>query len=39
MENPDRRFVYVEIAYFWRWWTHQTEEMQNTVRTLVNESK
>ena len=35
--NPDRRFVYVEIAFFWRWWNQQTEEMHNTVRQLVNE--
>jgi lysosomal alpha-mannosidase len=39
VENPDRRFVYVEMAFFWRWWIHQTEDMQNTVRQLVNERK
>ncbi len=39
LENPDRRFIYVEIAFFWRWWMQQTEQMQNTVRQLVNESK
>ena len=39
VENPDRRFIYVEIAFFWRWWTQQTEEMRNTVRQLVNEGK
>jgi lysosomal alpha-mannosidase len=39
VENPDRRFIYVEIAFFWRWWLQQTEEMQNTVRNLVNEGK
>jgi lysosomal alpha-mannosidase len=39
VENPDRRFIYVEIAFFWRWWMEQTEQMKNTVRQLVNESK
>jgi hypothetical protein len=39
VENPDRRFIYVEIAFFWRWWLQQTEEMQQTVRQLVNERK
>jgi lysosomal alpha-mannosidase len=39
VENPDRRFVYVEIAFFWRWWMQQTEDMRNTVRKLVNERK
>lgn len=38
-ENPDRRFVYVEIAFFWRWWLHQTEETRDIVRQLVNERK
>ncbi|CAF1321855.1 unnamed protein product [Rotaria sp. Silwood1] len=37
LENPDRRFIYVEIAFFWRWWKQQTEDMQNVVRKLVNE--
>ena len=22
IENPDRRFIYVEMAYFWRWCMH-----------------
>jgi hypothetical protein len=39
LENPDRRFIYVEIAFFWRWWIQQTEDMQNTVRKLVNQGK
>ncbi|CAF3717623.1 unnamed protein product [Rotaria socialis] len=39
LENPDRRFIYVEIAFFWRWWLQQTEEMQNTVRQLVNQGR
>jgi lysosomal alpha-mannosidase len=39
VENPDRRFIYVEIAFFWRWWIQQTEDMQNTVRKLVNQGK
>ena len=33
LENADRRFIYVEIAFFWRWWRQQTEQMQNTVST------
>jgi lysosomal alpha-mannosidase len=36
-ENPDRRFIYVEIAYFWRWWNQQTEETRNKVRQFVND--
>ncbi|CAM4947282.1 unnamed protein product [Rotaria socialis] len=36
VENPDRRFIYVEMAFFWRWWLEQTEDMKNTVKQLVN---
>ncbi len=36
-ENPDRRFIYVEIAFFWRWWNQQTDDMRNKVRQFVNE--
>ncbi len=38
-ENPDRRFIYVEIAFFWRWWLQQTEDMREKVRGLVNDGK
>lgn len=36
-ENPDRRFIYVEIAFFWRWWNQQSEETRNKVKKFVNE--
>ncbi len=38
-ENPDRRFIYVEIAYFWRWWNQQTDDIRDKVRQFVNEGK
>jgi lysosomal alpha-mannosidase len=38
-ENPDRRFIYVEIGFFWRWWLQQTDEMRDKVRQFVNEGK
>jgi lysosomal alpha-mannosidase len=38
-QNPDRRFIYVEIAFFWRWWNEQTDEMRDKVRGFVNEGK
>jgi lysosomal alpha-mannosidase len=37
VENPDRRYIYVEIAFFWRWWNEKSEDVRNTVRQLVNE--
>lgn len=38
VDNPDRRYIYVEMAYFTRWWNEQTEEKRNVVKQLVNES-
>lgn len=39
LENPDRRFIYVEMAFFWRWWNEQTNVTQNIVKQLVNEGR
>jgi lysosomal alpha-mannosidase len=36
-ENPDRRFIYVEIAFFWRWWIQQTQDVRDKVTGFVNE--
>jgi len=38
-QNPDRRFIYVEIAFFWRWWNDQTEDIRNKVKGFVNDGK
>jgi lysosomal alpha-mannosidase len=38
-ENPDRRFIYVEIGFFWRWWLQQTEEIRTKVTQFVDEGK
>ncbi len=37
LDNPDRRYIYVEMAFFWRWWNQQSDEMRDTVKQLVNE--
>ncbi|XP_028398027.1 lysosomal alpha-mannosidase-like [Dendronephthya gigantea] len=34
--NPLRRFIYVEMAFFKRWWVQQTPAMQERVKALVN---
>ncbi|CAF1616886.1 unnamed protein product, partial [Adineta ricciae] len=39
VDNPDRRYIYVEMAFFWRWWTEQSEKVRNIVKQLVNESR
>ena len=38
VQNPDRRYIYVEMAFFWRWWNQQSEDIRNVVKQLVNES-
>ncbi len=38
-ENPERRFIYVEMGFFWRWWIAQTNEMRDKVAGFVNDGK
>ncbi|XP_078541425.1 lysosomal alpha-mannosidase [Lissotriton helveticus] len=37
--DPAKRFIYVEIAFFARWWALQTEPMKQAVTGLVNEGR
>ncbi|KAL1005722.1 hypothetical protein UPYG_G00063150 [Umbra pygmaea] len=39
LKNPDRRFIYVETAFFYRWWKQQSEDVQKTVKQLVNQGR
>ena len=34
--DPDKRFIQVETAFFWRWWREQDEDTRQTVRELVD---
>ncbi|XP_042239009.1 lysosomal alpha-mannosidase-like isoform X2 [Homarus americanus] len=34
-EDPNKKFIYVESAFFFRWWDNQSQDMQNTVKDLV----
>lgn len=38
-ENPKRRFSYVEMAYFYRWWKEQNSDTKLRVRKLVDEGR
>ena len=38
-EDTDRRFIQVEMAFFWRWWTRQSDSTKDIVRQLVNEGR
>lgn len=35
-KNPNRKFIYVEQAFFQMWWERQTEEVQAATKTLVS---
>eukprot|EP00850_Spirogloea_muscicola_P002507 SM000009S23636 [mRNA] locus=s9:1224350:1238286:+ [translate_table: standard] len=35
LENSDRKFIYVEQAFFQRWWREQSRERKRTVKKLV----
>lgn len=35
-ENPRRRFIFVETAFFMRWWREQNEFMRSRFKRLVN---
>ncbi|KAF4014557.1 hypothetical protein G4228_006816 [Cervus hanglu yarkandensis] len=39
LADPTRRFIYVEIAFFSRWWHQQTNETQKVVRDLVRQGR
>ncbi|XP_076427994.1 lysosomal alpha-mannosidase isoform X2 [Peromyscus maniculatus bairdii] len=39
LEDPTRRFIYVEMAFFSRWWKQQTNAKQDIVRKLVRQGR
>ncbi|KAL3876582.1 hypothetical protein ACJMK2_034416 [Sinanodonta woodiana] len=36
MSDPSKRFIYVEIAFFARWWRELSDSMRHVVKGLVN---
>lgn len=39
LSDPNKRFIYVESAYFFKWWSQQTEKLKSQVKQLVNEGR
>ncbi|KAH9406321.1 Alpha mannosidase, middle domain [Tyrophagus putrescentiae] len=35
IKNKERRFIYVETAFFWKWWRLQSEHQREIVKELV----
>ncbi|XP_030638691.1 lysosomal alpha-mannosidase [Chanos chanos] len=38
-KDPARRFIYVETAFFYRWWRRQNQATRKIVTQLVNEGR
>ncbi|KAI7740719.1 hypothetical protein M8C21_023530 [Ambrosia artemisiifolia] len=36
LDDKNRKFIYVEIAFFQRWWNQQSELLKSKVKELVN---
>ncbi|KAG5862675.1 hypothetical protein JTB14_006632 [Gonioctena quinquepunctata] len=34
--SPERRYIQVETAFFWKWWTKQTEKKRNLFKQFVD---
>ncbi|XP_017057316.2 LOW QUALITY PROTEIN: lysosomal alpha-mannosidase [Drosophila ficusphila] len=39
LQDPQRRFIQVETAFFAKWWEVQSESMKKVVKKLVNEGR
>ncbi|XP_055848477.1 lysosomal alpha-mannosidase isoform X1 [Episyrphus balteatus] len=39
LRDPKKRFIYVESAFFFKWWKEQTPELQEQVKQLVSEGR
>ncbi|CAG4980624.1 unnamed protein product [Parnassius apollo] len=38
-QDPKRRFIYVETAFFWKWWTRQSDDVRHKVHVLVRQGR
>ncbi|RZF46632.1 hypothetical protein LSTR_LSTR014959 [Laodelphax striatellus] len=36
LHDPNKRFIYVETAFFWKWWSEQHDHKRHQVKQLVN---
>ena len=37
--DPEKKYIQVETAFFWRWWKQQDEDVREIVRALVNQNQ
>ncbi|XP_011300932.1 lysosomal alpha-mannosidase isoform X1 [Fopius arisanus] len=38
-KDPERRFIYVETAFLWKWWLRQNYKIREEVKTFINEGR
>ncbi|XP_073966372.1 lysosomal alpha-mannosidase-like isoform X1 [Choristoneura fumiferana] len=38
-DDPKRKFIYVETAFFWKWWSAQPAATRSKVHTLVRQGR
>jgi lysosomal alpha-mannosidase len=39
LQDPAKRFIYVESAFFTKWWREQDDKLKEQVKMLVNEGR
>ncbi|XP_016964290.1 lysosomal alpha-mannosidase isoform X2 [Drosophila biarmipes] len=39
LRDPEKRFIYVESAFFFKWWKEQTTTVQDAVKMLVEQGR
>lgn len=39
LRDPEKRFIYVESAFFAKWWREQDDKLKEQVKMLVNEGR
>uniref|UniRef100_A0A336M0Y1 Alpha-mannosidase n=1 Tax=Culicoides sonorensis TaxID=179676 RepID=A0A336M0Y1_CULSO len=39
LNDPEKRFIYVESAFFFKWWKNQSHELKEKVKILVKEGR
>ena len=39
LANPERRFIYVESSFLWKWWQRQSDRVKEDVRGLIDQGR
>ncbi|XP_076239948.1 lysosomal alpha-mannosidase II [Calliopsis andreniformis] len=39
LAKPERKFMYVETSFLWKWWLRQNDRVKQDVKNLINEGR